>query len=180
MYPNKHVNVKLLLLYGHLEHERNELLNRLAILPPERLNHKTAATKWSISQILMHLMTSEQLTLGYLKKKSLGLDQLANSGAIESLKMVILQISQRLPLLKYKAPKYLVTNTPDAIALQDLKTRWESSRTELKIFLENIQDKDLHKLIYKHPVAGRFDVVQCLTFLNEHFLHHLPQIKRLI
>ena len=174
------MNVKLLLLYEHLEHERNELLNRLAKLPAERLNHKIVATKWSINQILMHLLTSEQLTLDYLKKKSQGLDQLVNSGPIESLKMVILQISQRLPLLTYNAPKFLVASTPETIPLQDLKIRWDSSRTELKIFLENIQDEDLHKLIYKHPVAGRFDVVQCVTFLKEHFHHHLPQIKRLM
>lgn len=128
----------------------------------------------------MHMLTSEQLTLDYLKKKSQGMEELADSGPVESLKMSLLRISQRLTFLKYKAPKALVANTPEAIALHDLKILWAQSRISLGKFLENIQDKDLHKLVYKHPVAGRFDIVQCLIFLNEHFLHHRPQIKRLM
>jgi DinB superfamily len=174
------MNIKLQLLYEKLERERNDLLNRLATLPPERLEHKAAPTQWSVNEILIHLLTSEQLTLAYLKKKSLGLDQLANSGVTESLMMLILQLSQRLPLLKYKAPKDLVAKTPEVIALNDLKIRWDSSRIELKNFLETIHDKNLYKLVYKHPVAGRFDIIQCLKFMSEHFLHHLPQIKRLL
>lgn len=174
------MNIKLQLLYEQLERERNDLLNRLASLLPERLEHKASLTKWSVNEILIHLVTSEQLTLAYLKKKSLGWDQLANSGIRESLMMLALQTSQRLPLLKYKAPKGVISNTPDAIALPDLKLRWDISRTELKKFLESIQDKNLYKLVYKHPVAGRFDIFQCIKFMNEHFLHHLPQIKRLI
>ena len=174
------MNIKLQLLSEQIEHERNKLLNRLATLPPERLEHKASLTKWSVNEILIHLLTSEQLTLAYLKKKSLGWDQLRNSGVTQSLMMLILQLSQRLPLLKYKAPKGLVASTPEPISLTDLRIRWDSSRTELKNFLETIHEKNLYKLVYKHPVAGRFDIIQCIKFMHEHFHHHLPQIKRLL
>ena len=83
-------------------------------------------------------------------------------------------------MLKYNAPKHLLANTPEALPLDELSRRWSVSRMELSHFLESVKDKDLHKLIYKHPVAGRFDVIQCMTFMREHYLHHLPQIKRLL
>lgn len=174
------MNINLQYWFDQLEDDRIKLLNKLSKLPVEKLDNKPDSGHWSINQILIHLLTSEQLTLTYLKKKSLGIDQLANAGPIESVKMTLLKISQRLPMIKYKAPNVLVENTPNVVPLPELMDRWNLSRLDLKNFLEAIEDKNLHKLIYKHPIAGRFDVVQCLTFLREHLRHHLPQIKRLL
>jgi hypothetical protein len=174
------VNKKLQYRFDQLECDRSKLLDKLSKLPGEKLMYKSDSGHWSIDQILIHLLTSEQLTLTYLKKKSLGAEQLGNSGPIEALKLTLLAISQRLPLIKYKAPKVVVQNTPDVVTLSELIDRWNLSRRDLKNFLETVQDRNLHKLIFKHPVAGRFDVVQCLTFMREHFHHHLPQINRLL
>jgi hypothetical protein len=174
------LNIKLQYRFDELEHDRIKLLDKLSKLPEEKLERKSSPEHWSINQILIHLLTAEQLTLTYLRKKSLGIDQLANAGPIESLKMTLLKISQRLPLLKYKAPNVVVQNTPDVVPLPELMDRWNLSRADLGNFLETIEDKNIHKLIYRHPIAGRFDVVQCLAFLREHVHHHLPQIKRLL
>jgi hypothetical protein len=143
------------------------------------LNRKPANNKWSINEILAHLVTSEQLTLRYLKKKSLGADQLTNSGLVEKVKWIILKISQRLPI-KYKAPKHVVSNTPAVLPLGELTRIWMDTREELREFLGTIREENLYKLVYKHPIAGRFDVVQCLMFMREHYYHHLPQIRRLL
>lgn len=174
------MNSVLKIHFDRLEQERITLLTTLATFPESTLSSTPAEGKWSIDQILIHLLTSEQLTLAYLKKKSLGIDQLGNSGLSASIRMHILKWSQRLPLLKYRAPRYVVANTPQAVPLRELEQRWQKVRMELGQFLETIKDSDAHKLIYKHPVAGRFDAVQCLMFMREHYLHHLPQIKRLL
>lgn len=172
------MNAKLQYWYNQLEHDRIKLLAELSEVGKEKLDCQSDAKHWSINQILIHLLTAEQLTLRYLKNKSLGIDELTNAGPMESVKMLLLKISQRIPFMKYKAPKVVIANTPDIMPLSDLTTSWILSRLNLKKFLETVEDKNLRKLIYKHPVAGRFDVVQCLTFLREHFHHHLPQIKR--
>ena len=52
-----------------------------------------------------------------MKKKALGIDQLKNSGLSESLRLEVLKISQRIPALKFKAPKIVVSNTPPAFQL---------------------------------------------------------------
>jgi uncharacterized damage-inducible protein DinB len=165
--------------FVRLERDRIELLRVLASLSEEVLNKPPDATHWSIIQILSHLLTAEGLTLTYLKKTSLGKNYLRNSGTVESLKTFLLTVSQRLPL-KYKAPSIIVEQSPVGIALPSAAEKWSGTRKELKNFLETIEDRDLLKLIYKHPVAGRLNVVQALTFMHDHFRHHLPQIYRLL
>ena len=93
--------------------------------------------------------------------------------------MWVLMLSQRFPF-KFKAPGYLVDHTPNSMPLTDLVQRWNAEREKLRTFLEEIKDEDLHKLVYKHPVAGRLNVLQALDFMIEHFHHHLPQINRLL
>ncbi len=176
---NHHLNKQLENLFKTLEADKTTLLHTLSAIPADRLNHNPKPGEWSINEILMHLLTSEQMTLTYLKKKSQALDGLGNSGILEALKMVVLTISQRLPILRYQAPKALLANTPQPVELSELRVQWDFSRAELKNFLENFHEKDLRKLVYRHPVAGRFNIVQCLMFQHEHFRHHLPQINRL-
>ncbi|MBL0741722.1 DinB family protein [Chryseolinea lacunae] len=169
---------KLQKQFDRLQHEQQMLLQKLTSLPDAKLNASRDG-KWSVNYIVNHLITAEQLSLAYMKKKSLGVATLKNSGALEDLKMVMLKVSQRLPF-KYNAPRYLVQNTPATTSLPELAERWATARAELKNFLEPIDEKNLRKLIYKHPVAGMLDVLQSLEFMREHFDHHLPQIKRLL
>lgn len=115
-----------------------------------------------------------------MKKKAQGIKQAGSSGILQSLTMLILILSQRLPMLKFKAPKVVVDNTPPAMNKHELFAAWEQSRMELKNFLEGIGDAHVRKLIYKHPVAGRLDVRQALVFFGEHIRHHRPQLMRLL
>jgi hypothetical protein len=173
------VNNKLRVLYEQLENDRNRLMAELVKATSDKLFLKPSKEKWSVNEILTHLVISEQLTLRYLKKKSLGVAQLENSGVGERIRYALLKISQRLPL-KYKAPESVVSNTPEAMPFAELHASWDSTRHELAQFLDSITDSNVNKLIYKHPVAGRFDIIHCLMFMREHYLHHLPQIKRLL
>ena len=173
------MNNRLRVLYAQLEDDRTKLMVELAKTPDDKLSLKPTKNKWSINEILTHLITAEQLTVRYLKKKSLGVDQLRNSGVGEKIRYAILKISQRLPL-KYKVPKHILSHTPEALPFSQLDIVWKTTRQDLEEFLDSIAEDNVNKLIYKHPVAGRFDVAQCLMFMREHYLHHLPQIKRLM
>jgi hypothetical protein len=173
------LNPRLQKEFDQLEHGRIELLSKIKQCPEEILANEPAPGSWSVNQILSHLITSERLTLIYLKKKSLGVDQLANSGIVEDLKMVVLKVSQRLPL-RFRAPELVVKNTPAPAPLKELEIRWNDLRREFRDFLETVKKENLRKLIYKHPVAGRLNVIQCVVFMQEHFQHHMPQIKRAV
>lgn len=167
-------------IYDELERQRSAIIEQVKNLPVARFNHAPSPEKWSISQILTHILIAEQLSVGYMKKKSLGIDQLKNSGLSESIRLELLKISQRIPAIKYKAPRAVLANTPPAFTLAELTTKWEMHRLALRVFLDVIPDRNVKKLIYRHPVAGRFDARQALVFFREHIIHHWPQIKRLL
>jgi hypothetical protein len=167
-------------IFDELERQRVEILDRVKTLPDEKFNYKPSDEKWSISQILTHILVAEQLSVGYMKKKALGITQLENSGLSAGFRLQILIISQRIPSLKFKAPGIVLANTPQAYPMAELQSRWEAHRQDLQVFLDGIENQHEKKVLYKHPVAGRLDARQAMVFFREHIIHHLPQIKRLL
>jgi hypothetical protein len=169
-----HPNLKW--YFDEIEINRARLLDEVSRLSEAQFV-KNKEGKWSTAQILTHLLTSEQMSLRYMQKKSLGIDQLSNSGIYEDIKTAVLKVSQRIPI-KYKAPVLLVEHTPTALSQPDLVSQWNELRQDLKSFLEAIDEKNVRKKIYKHPVMGRLNVMQAMQFFQEHIQHHYSQIKR--
>jgi uncharacterized damage-inducible protein DinB len=179
LFLNSVMNTKLYNLYAQLEKQRLALLQEISRLDDEVFFHTPQASKWSVAQILTHLVTSERLSLLYMQKKALGIQHTADAGIIEQLKIIVLKISQRL-LLRFKAPGVVVENTPPAFSFEEAKHHWDTVRSELKDFLEKLGDEYANRKIYKHPVAGRLSAYQALQFFQEHINHHYPQIRKYI
>jgi hypothetical protein len=171
------MNRKLSQIFDLAEQERKEILKSIVDISPEQFFAKLPK-KWSISQILNHIMLSERLSLIYMKKKSLGIDTAGDTGLIEDVKFLLLKFSQRLPL-KFKAPEVLGKSEPDSPTLAEITAKWNNVRNEMLAFAEGLPEKYLKRKIYKHPVAGRLNIIQAIAFMREHVNHHLPQIKRL-
>lgn len=162
-----------------MESQRHALLNSVRHLAKEKLNHQVKG-KWSINQIVAHLITAERLSLNYLQKKVNAIHEAENSTIWEEVKMALLVASQRLPGLKFKAPRVVVENTPSDVDLNSLQKEWETLRKDLRDFLDKIPDGQEKKLIYKHVRAGRLNTLHALRFFREHIVHHAPQIKKLL
>ncbi len=163
--------------YASLEDQRHGLLALVDSLSNEQLN-KQPNGKWSIAQVLSHIIASEQLSINYLNKKILGIKEAANTGLIEELKMTAFIISQRLPI-KYKAPKGLKEKTTSLQTVEQVKASWEKTRSELSELLSRFQQDQLRRKVYRHPVIGMINIQQTLRFFQEHIIHHTPQIKNL-
>lgn len=164
--------------FDKLERQRLQIVDQVSKLSEEAFNFSPPG-KWSVAQILTHLLTSERLSVGYMKKKSLGIEKLKDSGVKHAVVSVMLKISQRIPV-RYKAPNVIMGNTPQALSIEELTTRWNKSRSELKEFLESIREDHSRRLIFKHPVGGMLNTEQAVKFMYEHVNHHLPQINRLL
>lgn len=173
------MNTALLKLYNKIEQQRMDLLAELKNQNPNLLSLKPLQTKWSVLQILTHLYTSEKLSISYIKKKSLGIESLDNAGLKQTLLMPVLKISQRLPF-RFKAPRVVVENTPDPMPLDQLINQWNLLRLELRSHLDHLADTHVHKLVYKHPIAGRLSLPQAMQFFAEHITHHKPQIIKVL
>ncbi len=172
------MNPRLQKLFIAIESQREILLLSLHPLSNEKLNDHPQG-KWSINQIIAHLITAEKLSINYLNKKMLGIDEAKDSGFVEELKMILLIVSQRLPL-KFKAPKAVVDQTAKETDIHKLVDEWNKTRSALKNILERIEDHHLKRKIYRHVVAGMLNIQQALQFLYEHVRHHTPQVKYLL
>jgi uncharacterized damage-inducible protein DinB len=58
--------------FEKLQADTKLLLKEVSALSSVSYHYRPAEGKWSISQILTHILTSERLSLSYMKKKSLG------------------------------------------------------------------------------------------------------------
>ncbi|TXH27866.1 MAG: DinB family protein [Cyclobacteriaceae bacterium] len=172
------MNTSLKELFDRLEGQRLALLKGIKHLGPDQLQMHPPG-KWSLSQVFAHLIASEQLSVQYLRKKIQAIDEQPNTGLIEELKMWALIISQRLPF-KFKAPKVVVDHTPAFKDVAEIESAWNQTRKELKDVLGRFGANHLTRKIYKHPVAGKLNIVQATRFFSEHIIHHQPQIKRLL
>lgn len=165
--------------FSLIEKDRIELTDILEKTPKEKLEKQPQPGKWSIAEILSHLITADRLSLGYMKKKSQGIELVDDAGWFEELKMLIFIASQRLPI-NYKAPSGVLKNTPENLDVNEQLNQWELIRKEYDEFLTKIPAPYVKRKIYKHPIMGRVDAKLCLQSIYEHYHHHLPQIKRLL
>ena len=165
-------------LYNKIELQREKLLESLHAVPGEKLNYHFPG-KWSINQIIAHLITAEKLSLQYIKKKILGITEANDSGPVEELKMLLLIATQRMPI-KFKAPKVVVEQTPRETNIDKLISEWNKTREDLRDILDRISDRHLKRKIYRHVHLGLFNIQHALKFFGEHARHHQPQIKNLL
>lgn len=172
------MNKKLNDLFEDLETQRHDLLE-VVKKSPEAFYTKPNETKWSVHEILAHLIAAEKLSLQYIAKKMQGIDAAGDTGWSEELKMSVLKLSQRLPL-RFKAPSTVVAATPHYSNIDELLNDWDLTRANLKKLLDQIGDNQLKKKIYKHFVVGRLNITHAILFLKEHVNHHWPQINRLL
>ena len=170
------MNAKLQSTFDALESQRSRLLNELRSLPLDVLT-STPAAKWSILMILSHIIAAEQMGLNYVHKKILGVKEVGTSGLWEESKLLTFLVSQRIPMLKYKAPRVIVENTVSYTDLRTIEKEWEKLRAEWRLFLEALPEQYTNRKIFRHAVGGRFDVRQGLIVFREHINHHLPQIR---
>ena len=166
-------------LMDEIESQRLTTLASLQSYTDEQFNQSPSPGKWSAAEVLSHVITAERLSLVYLQKKIQAIDQVPRSGWWEEVKIFVLALSQRIPGIKYKAPKKVVENTTVLRSLREVETEWAQVRKDLRTLLDRIPNHQVDRMIYRHVVAGYLNTRHALIFFREHLIHHLPQLKRL-
>jgi uncharacterized damage-inducible protein DinB len=167
-------------LFAELEIQRMRTLDSVKHLDNKQLNRPLTEGKWSVAQILSHIVAAERLSLGYVKKKTQGIETAPDTGLWEEIKMIMLVASQRVPGLKFKAPRVVVETTTVHPDLDSITKEWDAVRNEFKLLLDTIPDEYVNRRVYKHARAGYLNLKHALRFFGEHVIHHTPQIKRLV
>jgi len=169
---------KLARVFDDAEAQRKAILHQIEVISADTF-HRRENNRWSLGEVLAHLITAERLSLEYMRKKSLGLQSLKPSSFSADLRFLALKISQRLPF-KYKAPQHVRDHTPSDLSFEELRRQWDEQREALRQFLDSLGDSGWKKEVYKHFVAGRLNALHAVQFFMEHIHHHKPQIHRLL
>lgn len=170
------MNTEVKSAFQKIEANRLSLLDKMSKFSDEKLNKKPAPESWSAIQTAYHLLSAETSTLGYLEKKVQSKDSIPMSGFKSIYRSTLLKLFLFLPF-KFKAPK-MVENVPDFKPFKELKQEWDAKRQALAVLLETLTDKDIKRELFKHPLAGKMNILQMLEFINDHLLRHVKQIDK--
>ena len=169
---------KLNQAFHELEAVKNEIINLIKAQSNEQLNKAPAANKWTILQITAHLMSSENKSLIYMKKKIQAGNNLPASTIASAFRAWLLRFFLKSPV-RVKAPPVL--DIPEPYYEKDvLIQQWNDQRKELSEFLAQLPPEVIQHDLFKHPVAGRKNVIQALRFMSTHATRHYNQMKDII
>jgi uncharacterized damage-inducible protein DinB len=161
-----------------LQQQWEHLFARMQGLDDEQLNHPPQPQKWSVVQVLYHLIQSDKLVIAYIKKKIVSEQKLAKTGFRTWFRTVLLQIALRGPF-KFKAPP-MVAEVPDFMTLAEIQSAWRQSNQNFHALLASFPPHLMGKEIFRHPYAGRLNLYQTLDFMADHFSHHLKQVNPIL
>jgi len=167
-------------LFEQIENRRESILNSFRSLTEAQLNQRPRNDQWSAAEVLSHLVSAEKLSVAYMQKKAQNLPNLDRTGPWEEIKMGMLIISQRMPGLKFKAPKRVVESTTLLTSLSEIEAVWKAVREDLRRLLESLPPAEHDRKVYRHPAVGYLNSRQALIFLREHLIHHAPQLRSLL
>jgi hypothetical protein len=163
--------------YLKLEASRNRLLDELEGLDEDLLNRPAAEGKWSVNQIVSHLIQVEQLTNSYIQRKVQQQETLGASNLAHTFRSLLLKVALNTGM-KFKAPK-VVADVPEYAVLSSLRNQWDSARYQLEDTLTELPEELMDECLFRHPYAGPLTIAQTLSFLQDHFSHYARQITRL-
>lgn len=165
--------------FAKLAHTRAQLFTNLEGVAESKLNSKPAPDKWSIAQILHHVLTAEEAIIVSIDKKFPRYDTFKPTGFTAAIRVFTLPYVLHIPL-KFKAPKGSYANMKDEYTLSELQGRWQTNHDNLHKVLERVKPEYLKKQVIKHPMLGLINISQTMVFFQAHFNHHQKQIIRLL
>jgi len=143
------------------------------------LNWKPGEGKWSVLQIMEHLILAESLSQKYLEKKLSFDPELKNANIISSMGSLFISFYMKTPI-KAKAPAAVGEVLPEHSTFWELVKQWKQDREDLETYLNSLPPELFKKQVYKHPMGGRMSIGNMMTFHKDHFKRHRKQIYRIL
>jgi hypothetical protein len=152
------------------------VIERIAGIAPELRARRPGPGRWSILEVLEHLVIVETGIASALMREPSPERPRRFEGRwwrYPSLRIVLaLGVRIKLPIESI-AP----TGTAEWEGLQH---RWDEGRELLRRWLDEVDPAILATPRFRHPIGGWLDVPQGVTFAGDHLAHHRPQVERVL
>lgn len=158
---------------------KRAMIDRLDGWSSERIRQQPAEGGWCALEVADHLLTSERGTLGYLVKKTS-----SGYGALETATAEHEAASAKLNEAlasdgRWSAPAVLPP-PDDSLQWEVVRQQWLDIQDQFERFRAAFPETAAEKLVFRHPLAGRFTFAQTLDFLRYHIQHHEYQLDRIV
>ncbi len=159
-------------LLDELQKNRSRVMGLLEPLTVEQWHFKPADDRWSISEVMEHVITVENRVSGMVRQKSEGTPEEGKRSEVDD-NMLIAAVPDRTE--RRKAPD-TAQPTGQLRDGSEITTEFEKARartTEVTTY----NTKDLRQFFQSHGAFGELDCYQWLLLLPLHAERHARQIE---
>ncbi len=159
-----------------IETKRIRLQQRVSVLEPHVVTARPRPDKWSILEIVEHLVLSERVVFGPLDtlEQRTPRERSLRNRALYWVVMFILRFD-----IPVKVPSAALR--PEGTrSVGDLWVQWEASHAALHRWVEASDTRVRRHALFSHPVAGAMTMADTLRMLDVHLDRHIRQIEGLM
>lgn len=158
------------------ESMRTDLLDDLSRRPEEVLRATPFDGKWSILDILEHMVVAErEVLMGLPEYKDLPIFERTFKNKL-MLKIVMFVLGNRI---RVKVPSRTM-NPKGGTSFEEIRASWDESQAWFRAYLESCDEEKLGRAVFKHPVSGPITPAQAVDMSLAHFENHRAQIERIL
>ena len=168
------MNEKLTKKVENFDNKRNALLDEISSLDEAKLNARPFEGKWSVLEIVEHLVKAEREVMGGLADYAELKDrkQSFKNGLLYRIVMTVLKLG-----IPVKVPsKTMLPHNEFTFA--ELRERWDENQDWFRGYIETLGENDLQKAVFMHPVSGPITLEQAIDMSHLHLDNHTGQIKK--
>jgi hypothetical protein len=157
------------------DEKRRALLDEMGALDPATLVARPLAGKWSMLEIIEHLVLAERAVLQGLPELSQLREQEGRLKHRFSYAIVMVVLRCSIPV---RVPSPAMIPQGDR-SLGELRRLWDESQEWLRAYIDRLDRRGFRRAVFAHPVAGPLSVEQALHMGQVHLDTHVRQIRRL-
>jgi DinB family protein len=155
--------------------DRRRLLDEVERLEPERLTAKPLAGKWSILEIVEHLVLGDREVFQGLPDPSMLVNRPRRVKDRVGYRLVMFVLACHIPT-KVASPRYLPRGQS---SLTSLGRDWDEMQQWLRSYVSQLDQGKRAMAVFAHPIAGPLTVQQAFDLGKLHLATHTRQIRRL-
>ena len=155
--------------------KRAALLDEMEALDPAELVARPLAGRWSILEIIEHLVIAERMVLQGLPEPSrlVERERRLKHRFLYLIVMFVLKYGIRVQV---PSPAMVPRG---ARSLREVRRLWDENQEWLRGYIGSLDRRGFRRAVFEHPVAGPLSVEQTVRMDQVHLNTHIRQIRRL-